>query len=186
VAVGTSSADGRRDGPPDSGVRGRPKRIAVRRAPRNCRGRRRAELSLRVGADGPWNWLGNTVWRIKRRPVWNMSGGIGRLSVAEGFFAAPERPPEISSGPLRVRLWPCRRSKPSLMRECQGSDAARAREPSLLLAARVALALERRENAEIVPKRRFRRCTGRLNATQPGVNGRQHPRTYVDCACGAS
>ncbi|MEA2867500.1 MAG: hypothetical protein QOE39_2215, partial [Bradyrhizobium sp.] len=30
---------------------------------------RRAELSLRVGAVVPWIMVGNTVWRIKRRPV---------------------------------------------------------------------------------------------------------------------
>jgi hypothetical protein len=59
---------------------------------RNCRGRRRAELSLRIGADGPKNWLGNTVWRIKRRPVWNMSGGDGRLSVADGCLRGAEAP----------------------------------------------------------------------------------------------
>jgi hypothetical protein len=55
------------------------------------------------------------------------------------------------------------------------SDAARAQEPTHLAAARLALALEGRKNAGIVPKRRFRRCTGRLNAAQPRVNGRQHP-----------
>ena len=35
------------------------------------------EAGIVIGADGPQNWLGNTVWRIKRRPVWNMSGGGG-------------------------------------------------------------------------------------------------------------
>jgi hypothetical protein len=31
--------------------------------------KRRAELSLRTGAILPWILVGNTVWRIKRRPV---------------------------------------------------------------------------------------------------------------------
>jgi hypothetical protein len=31
--------------------------------------KRRAELSLRVDAILPWIMVGNTVWRIKRRPV---------------------------------------------------------------------------------------------------------------------
>jgi len=30
---------------------------------------RRAKLSPRVGAIVPWILVGNTVWRIKRRPV---------------------------------------------------------------------------------------------------------------------
>jgi len=45
----------------------------VRRAdPNPCGGSRRTELSLRLAADFPLGLVGNTVWRIKRRPVWNM------------------------------------------------------------------------------------------------------------------
>jgi len=51
-------------------VRGRPKRNPGRHAERDPVGAiRRAELSLRVGAIVPWIMVGNTVWRIKRRPV---------------------------------------------------------------------------------------------------------------------
>jgi len=51
-------------------VRGRPKRNPRRRAERDPGGAiRRAELSLPVGAILPWIIVGNTVWRIKRRPV---------------------------------------------------------------------------------------------------------------------
>jgi hypothetical protein len=72
MAVSAYCAAGERDGPPDSGVRGRPKRkeehLADREAERTWR---RAERWLRVGAVVPQGWVGNTVWRIKRRPVWN-------------------------------------------------------------------------------------------------------------------
>jgi len=45
----------------------------VRRADPDPRGAsRRTELSLRCAADFPLGLVGNTVWRIKRRPVWNM------------------------------------------------------------------------------------------------------------------
>jgi len=45
----------------------------VRRAdPDPCGASRRTELSLRCAADFPLGLVGNTVWRIKRRPVWNM------------------------------------------------------------------------------------------------------------------
>jgi hypothetical protein len=33
--------------------------------------KRRAEPSFRIKADLPQVLVGNTVWRIKRRPVWN-------------------------------------------------------------------------------------------------------------------
>jgi len=51
-------------------VRGRPKRNPGRPAER-CAGttRRRTELALRVGVIVAWLMVGNTVWRIKRRPV---------------------------------------------------------------------------------------------------------------------
>jgi hypothetical protein len=70
MTVSAYRAAGSRDGPPDSGVRGRPKRNPGRRAERDPGGaKRRAELSLRGGAIFPWIMVGNTVWRIKRRPV---------------------------------------------------------------------------------------------------------------------
>ena len=44
--------------------------LAPRRAERDpLEAKRRVELSLRVGAVIPGIWVGNTVWRIKRRPV---------------------------------------------------------------------------------------------------------------------
>jgi hypothetical protein len=47
--------------------------------------KRRAERSFRVEADLPWILVGNTVWRIKRRPVWNtMATENAALFVAEG------------------------------------------------------------------------------------------------------
>jgi len=51
-------------------VRGRPKRKPWRRAERGPTGAiRRAKLSLRFVAVAPLILVGNTVWRIKRRPV---------------------------------------------------------------------------------------------------------------------
>jgi len=51
-------------------VRGRPKRNLQRLAERDpVDAIRRAEFSLRVGAIISWIMVGNTVWRIKRRPV---------------------------------------------------------------------------------------------------------------------
>ena len=47
--------------------------------------KRRAGRSFRVEADFPWILVGNTVWRIKRRPVWNtMATENAALFVAEG------------------------------------------------------------------------------------------------------
>jgi hypothetical protein len=48
--------------------------------------KRRAELSsFRLEADLPRILVGNTVWRIKRRPVWNtMATENAALLVAEG------------------------------------------------------------------------------------------------------
>jgi hypothetical protein len=52
----------------------------VRLAEPDWSGRNRpTELSLRFGADLPLVFVGNTVWRIKRRPVWNMLAAGGRL-----------------------------------------------------------------------------------------------------------
>jgi hypothetical protein len=36
-----------------------------------CGMKRRAAPSFRIEADLPQILVGNTVWRIKRRPVWN-------------------------------------------------------------------------------------------------------------------
>jgi hypothetical protein len=52
-----------RDGPPDSGVRGRPNRKVRRHAEQD---------RTKAGRDfafASWIGVGNTVWRIKRRPV---------------------------------------------------------------------------------------------------------------------
>jgi hypothetical protein len=47
--------------------------------------KRSVGLSFRVEADLPWILVGNTVWRIKRRPVWNtMAAENAALFVAEG------------------------------------------------------------------------------------------------------
>jgi hypothetical protein len=70
MAVSAYCAAGQRDGPPDSGVRGRPKRNPERHA-ESRGGKRPAEPWLRIGAGLPLVFIGNTVWRIKRRPVWN-------------------------------------------------------------------------------------------------------------------
>jgi hypothetical protein len=156
-------------------VRGRPKHNPRRRAPRNCSGRRDAELSLRV-ADGPKNWLGNTVWRIKRRPVWNI---VWRRWAAcrslLAVFAAPKRSPEIRDGPLRVRLWPYRRSKPSLRRECLGSDATRAWNRPSLRPRGSRWLWEGRKNAGIVQKRSVPALHREAERDTTGSNSRQHP-----------
>jgi hypothetical protein len=47
--------------------------------------KQRAGLSFRIEADLPWILVGNTVWRIKRRPVGNtMATENAALFVAEG------------------------------------------------------------------------------------------------------
>jgi len=119
MAVSAKCAAGWRDGPPDSGVRGRPKRNRERRAERDPSGERReTELELRIGAVFPLSSVGNTVWRITRRPVWN-SLAAGAALVARwrpGF--APERLAEIWYEPLRDRTPDCAASqKPSLERK---------------------------------------------------------------------
>jgi hypothetical protein len=94
-------------------VRGRPKRNSVRRSePKPCGRDRRTELSLRCGADCPWDLVGITVWRIKRRPVWNMLAAedaalsvVAESQVETQVLRArcwrPERSPEITCGPRR-------------------------------------------------------------------------------------
>jgi len=57
--------------------------------------KRRAELSLRVGAILPWILVGNTVWRIKRRPVWTGWRQRRRLVFRWKPGTAPRRPPAI-------------------------------------------------------------------------------------------
>jgi len=42
---------------------------------------RRTKLLLRIGAGLPLGWVGNTVWRIKRRPVWNRLAAEGAAMV---------------------------------------------------------------------------------------------------------
>src|ERR1043165_3734470 len=72
-----------------------------------------------------------------------------------------------------------------LRRECLGSDAPWAREPSLLGAARLALALGGPENAGIVQKWSVPTLHREAERDTTGSNSRQHPRTYVDWAVGA-
>jgi len=76
-------------------VRGRPKRNPGRRAePHPTGAKRRAELWLRFVANCPEVLVGNTVWRIKRRPVWNsLAAETAALSIAEGKVWRLERPP---------------------------------------------------------------------------------------------
>jgi hypothetical protein len=101
VAVSADSADGRRDGPPDSGVRGRPKRDCKRPSDPIARGaKHEAERSLRIGVGLPCGSVGNIVWRITRRPVWNTLAARAALSVAEGL-AAPRRSPQIVANASR-------------------------------------------------------------------------------------
>jgi hypothetical protein len=69
MAASACRAAGWRDGPPDSGVRGRPKRNPGRPAGRDPVAGRRPKLSLRIGAILAWVLVGISVWRIKRRPV---------------------------------------------------------------------------------------------------------------------
>src|SRR5262249_8941374 len=123
-----------------------------------------AEPLLRIGAVISQGWVGNSVWRIKRRPVWNSraarppgrslkaSWGAGALAhnrfEYSGRVASRKPPPEQESG--------------------LGKDAARARNRPFLQAARRAGSRKGRKNAGIAPIRRFRRCTGRLKTTQPG------------------
>ena len=56
-------------------------------------------------------------------------------------FAAPERTPEISVDPSGSGYGRIAVQNRPLRRECLGSDATWAKEPSLLAAARLALAL---------------------------------------------
>jgi hypothetical protein len=48
--------------------------------------KRRAVLSFRIEAEIPQILVGNSVWRIKRRPVWNTMATekMSPLFVAEG------------------------------------------------------------------------------------------------------
>jgi hypothetical protein len=156
-------------------VRGRPKRNPRRRAMRNCHGRRRAELSLRVGADGPKNWLGNTVWRIKRRPVWNMSGGAGPpvgccwLSRRRSARLKSEVDPSGSGYGRTVA-----QNRP-LRRECLGSDATWAKNRPSLRPRGSRWLWEGRKNAGIVQKRSVPALHREAERDTTGSNSRQHP-----------
>jgi len=141
------------------------------------RSSRRTERWLR-GADVPLVLVGNTVWRIKRRPVWNVfaAGGAALSVVADGQvievrlvgadcarLKSPANPlagsdigvRRCSNRPWNKMGWTERRSgwKPSLL----AGRAARAGSEG------------GPENAGISKIGRSHRCTGRLNATQPGV-----------------
>ena len=129
-------------------------------------------------ADVPLVLVGNTVWRIKRRPVWNVlaAGGAALSVVAAGqvievrCLALGSRSPEITCEPLAgVRYRGPSLLKPALERKWAGPNAPRAGSRPFLPAARLALALKGgAENAGLSKIGRFHRCTGRLNATQPG------------------
>jgi hypothetical protein len=138
----------------------------------------RTERWLRE-ADVPLVLVGNTVWRIKRRPVWNVvGGGSAALSVVAAgqvievrCLAQEVRPPEITTNPLPgVRYRGPSLLKPALEQKWAGPNAARAGSRPILPAARLALALKGGvENAGTSKIEKFHRCTGRLSATQPGL-----------------
>jgi hypothetical protein len=70
-------------------VRGRPKRNRRRRTDREPgESERRPELSLRFDADLPQGVVGKSIWRIRRRPVWNTMAAGAALFVAEGRCGA--------------------------------------------------------------------------------------------------
>jgi hypothetical protein len=97
-------------------VRGRPKRTWRRADPNPCGSGRRTELSLRLGADIPLVLVSNTVWRIRRWPVWNIFWRQeGPLRVAESQVAWRVAPLEITCGPrLGSDIGVGRLSKPIL------------------------------------------------------------------------
>jgi len=72
-----------------------------------------------------------------------------------------------------------------LRRECLGSDAIRAQEPSLLAPRGSRWLWGGPENAGIVPKRPVPALHREAERDTTGSNSRQHPRTYVDWAMGA-
>lgn len=82
-------------------MRGRPKRSWSRRANPDAGGAiGRTGVWPRIGADRPLVMVGNSVWRIKRRPVWNMWAAAGAaFSVAEGQIA-PKRLPGSNTHPV--------------------------------------------------------------------------------------
>ena len=160
-------------------MRGRPKRNPGR--PAEPSGKRRTEPWLRIDAGLPLALVGNTVWRIKRRPVWNswrqnwppgrlLKAGrqrLGRspsmdlwdpLSGVPRVLAAPPSPKQIA--------WDCRPLgwKPlPLIRRAARAGSRRA------------------ENTGNFKKSKVPAQTGRLNATQPAANGRQHRlHTWID------
>jgi len=98
--------------------------------PGPCGGSGRAKHGLRIGAVLPLALVGNTVWRIKRRPVWNMSAAEGRpyFSFAEGQVPGADRAsPEITCRPPQgPDIGVCRLKTVPGMEVPSGPNAARA------------------------------------------------------------
>jgi hypothetical protein len=153
--------------------------MPVRRAePGPGRPGRRTERWLRE-ADVPLVLVGNTVWRIKRRPVWNVVGGGRRrpLSVVAAgqvidvrCVALESRSPEITREPLSGSGIGSVAAQTGPGTKMGWTERHSGWEPPLL-AGRAARAGSEggAENAGISKIRKFHRCTGKLNATQPGV-----------------
>jgi hypothetical protein len=114
-------------------------------------------------ADVPLVLVGNTVWRIKRRPVWNVlaAGGAALSVVAAGQVigvrcsALEARLPEITANPLPgVRYRGPSLLKPALKQKWAGPNAARAGSRPFLPAARLAQALKEGRKTLETPKSR--------------------------------
>ena len=159
-------------------MRGRPKRNPGRPA-EPCEVTRRTEPWLRIGAGLPQALVGNTVWRIKRRPVWNswrqnwppgrlLKAGGGALRCSPWFCGALCRGVPVS-GYAAVPKAKCLGRMPlGLGNRCSRS------------AARGALASWRAEHAGIFKKE----GSGGHRAAErdtTGSNGRQHSlHTWID------
>jgi hypothetical protein len=150
----------------------------VRRAePVPWRSVHRTERWLRE-ADVPLVLVGNTVWRIKRRPVWNVlaAGSAALTVVAAGqvievrCLALESRSPEITANPCRGPISGSVAAQTGPGTKMGWTERRPGWEPPLL-AGRAARAGSEggTENAGISKIKRFHRCTGKLNATQPGV-----------------
>lgn len=77
------------------------------------------ELLLRVGADLPLVFIGNTVWRIKRRPVcnsWRQEQPPYR-SLKAGATLGARASDHKGSFVRDPGIWLCRLAKRSLERE---------------------------------------------------------------------
>ena len=152
--------------------------MPVRRAePNPLRSSRRTERWLRE-ADVPLVLVGNTVWRIKRRPVWNVVGGGRRRFISRRCWPGDPRSGWLAQD--RARLKSPANPLPGSdigVRRCSnrpwnktGWTERRPGWKPTLLAGRAARAGSEggTENAGIPKIKRFHR-SGRLNATQPGV-----------------